>query len=251
MRLPALLLLRRQRLRKIARPVAPQQLGQARVVKAGFGLCQLRRAHRAQLVQAVAIAVADKAGVQVLLWVGGRSRLGLAGKHRLPQHAHIRQVARNSGVRQRGIHVDVPALRHRRGQGFQIAHHHWRFVQMDGFDRQALDALGQIGAAGEHAQAQLLGAQSRQLARVLRQIPGDDFVLVGRVAGQWPHHRQAAALGTKHARDVQKRPCVGGDGWQVQFGGDAVFFVQRQRKVKQLGLVLAHQTRQRNRRAHV
>ena len=50
---------------------------------------------------------------------------------------------------------------------------------------------------------------------------------------------------------MQKRPRGDGGGGQAQLGGHAVLFVQRQGKVKQLGVVLANQACQRNGGAHV
>ena len=83
------------------------------------------------------------------------------------------------------------------------------------------------------------------------EVPGNHLVLVGGMAGQRPHHCEATALGREHARDMQKRPCREGRCRQAQLGGHAVFLVQRQGKVKQLGVVLADQPRQRNGGAHV
>ena len=43
----------------------------------------------------------------------------------------------------------------------------------------------------------LVDAPARQFRRVVRQVPDDELVLVGRVRRQRPHHRQAAALGAR------------------------------------------------------
>ena len=64
---------------------------------------------------------------------------------------------------------------------------------------QARDALGQVSRAREHAQAQRFGVKQGELARVVREVPGNDFVLVCGVAGQRPHHGQTSPLGWEHA----------------------------------------------------
>ena len=63
---------------------------------------------------------------------------------------------------------------------------------------------GNSSCAREHALADRLGIEAGEFARVERQIPHDQLVLVRRVRRQRPHDSQAAALGRVHARDVQE-----------------------------------------------
>ena len=246
---PAFLLFGREGFREVAGPVAPHQLRQSRVVKPRAGRGQLGATHGAQVVQGVPVVVAHKAAVQVLVHIG--RRLLRPGEHGGPDAAHVRQAACHLRMRCGLGQVNAPALRQRRREGVHIAHHHGGFVEVDGLDGQARHALGQVCRAGEHAQANVVHIQGGQLARVVRQVPGNQLVLVGGVAGQRPHHRQAAPLCREHARHMQKRPRRERRGGQAQLGRHAVFLVQRQGKVKQLGVVLANEPRQRNGGAHV
>ncbi|MNT22186.1 hypothetical protein D3C72_1575620 [compost metagenome] len=149
--LPARLLGVAERIRKIARPVAEQQLLQPLVVKPGFGQCQLLRMHGGELVQAPAVGLTDEAAVQILVHI--HVLQGWALEHGGPGGAHVRQITGNGGVLQGALHVDVPARGLLGAQGAQAADDHGRFVQVHGLDRQALHAFGQLGAGREHAQA--------------------------------------------------------------------------------------------------
>ena len=169
----------------------------------------------------------------------------------LPQRTHVGQRPRGDGVRQAGVHVDAPARRHFGRQRLEVAHHHGRLVDVDALNRQARDALRQLGRLGEHAQAQGVGVQAGQLGRVGVQVPADDLVLVGRVLGQRPHHGNAAALRRDHARDMQKGARIELLGRQAHFVQHLVFLAQAEGKFKQLGLALADQPRQRDGGAHI
>ena len=137
------------------------------------------------------------------------------------------------------------------GQRLQVADDHGRLVQVHALDRQPRHAFGQVGRGGEQALADGLGLQVGQLGRVGGQVPGQQLVLVGGVHGQRRHHGDAAARGAEHAADVQERPRVLQRRWQAQLLRHALFFMQRQAEVEQLGLALAQQPRQRDGGAHI
>ena len=71
------------------------------------------------------------------------------------------------------------------------------------------------------------------------------------MAGQRPHHGQAAALGREHARDVQEGLRGLAHRRQAELAGHAVLAVQREGEIEQLGLGVADQPRQRDGGAHV
>ena len=114
---------------------------------------------------------------------------------------------------------------------------------MHGFDGQARHALWQFIAFAEHAQANLIHIQGGKLCRVMRQLPGNQLVLVGGMHRQRPHHRQAAALCGEHARDVHKRFGVLRISGQTQLHRHRVFLVQLEAEIKQARLLVANQPR--------
>ena len=147
------------------------------------------------------------------------------------------------------VHVDAPALRHLRRQRLQVGDDHRRLVDVDGLDRQAFHALGQILLAAEHAPAQAVHIQPRHLRRRLPQVPDDDLVLVDRVRRQRPDHRDAAALGAVAARHVQERPALRLGG--VDLVEHRVLLAQPQAEIPQPRLLRLDPPRQRERGAHV
>ena len=85
----------------------------------------------------------------------------------------------------------------------------------------------------------------KEFARVVRQIPDDQFVAVRRVHRQRPDHRQTSALARIHPRQVDKGPA------DADFGVDRVLAAQPQAEVPQPRLSRAYQPRQAQRGAHV
>ena len=249
MRFPALQVVGRQGFGKVAGAVPEHQLGQPVVVKPDPSVRQLCRGQSPQLVQAFAVGVVDETTIKVLIHVR-RIQPG-PHKHFGPDGTHVRQRRGFFGIGQRHFEVNAPLARQLGAERLQLAHHHRRLVQVDRFERQALNALGQIGGLAEQAKAQCGHVQQRQLAGVVGQVPGQQLVFVAGVRRQRPHHGQATPLGAEHAGHMQKRPGRLGCGRQTQFGRHAVFSVQAQAKLKQLGLPGADQPGQGNGGAHV
>ena len=201
------------------------------------------------MVEPAPVGVADEAAVEVFVDVG-RCLFG-SGVDLRPDGVHVGHGARNVGMALSKLAIDAPAFSHRWRQCVEVANHHRRLVQMNAFQWEARHAFGQLGAAREQALAQRRHIERGQLGRVVRQIPGEQFVLVGGMARQRPHYGQAAALGREHARNVQKGPRALARGRQAQLGGNAVLLVQAEREVEQPGLPGADQPRQRDGGTHV
>ena len=106
-------------------------------------------------------------------------------------------------------------------------------------------AFGQLVLAREEALADRGRVQAQQCARVLRQVPDDDLVLVLRVRRQRPHHGQAAALHRVAARQVHERPA------DADLVEHRFLAPQLQAEVPQLRLLVLDQPRQRDGGAHV
>ena len=149
------------------------------------------------------------------------------------------------------IQIDLPALGLLVRQHMEIAHNHRRTVEMNTLDRQPPHALRQVIGFGKQPLADFGCRQIGEFLRIVAQIPGDDFVAVDRMAGQRPHHRHEAMQRRQHARNMQKGLCLVLGDRQTQFLRHPVFFVQRQGKVKQLGLHGFQQTRQGQGGAHI
>ena len=148
-----------------------------------------------------------------------------------------------------GVQVQPPVRGALRRQRLQVGDDDRALVDVDGLDRQPGHALGQRVGAGEQAQAQRLGVQPQQLGGVVREIPDDQLVAVGRVGGQRPDQCQPAALDAVHARDMQQRPPLrlrAGD-----LGLHRLLPAQAQAEVEQPRLRLAQRPRQADGGAHV
>ncbi len=94
-------------------------------------------------------------------------------------------------------------------------------------------------------------SRSRSSLGSCGQVPGQQFVLVGRMTGQRPHHGQAAPLGREHARHVEEGLSRLARRRQAEFGRHPVLAVQAEREVEQPGLLVADQPGQRDGGAHV
>ena len=130
-------------------------------------------------------------------------------KHLRPDRAHVGQRSRAMAALRIAAPHRCPSASPWRAQRLQVADHHRRLVQVHGLDRQP----GRRLRAGRRLRVNrrrrsVAAVQVAQFARVVRQVPHDHLILVGRMARQRPHDRDAAAFGREHARDVQERPAA-------------------------------------------
>ena len=139
----------------------------------------------------------------------------------------------------------------RGAERLEVPDQHRRLVQVHALDRQARQALGQVGRAREQALADRVDIQRKQFGRIVAAIPDQHFVLVGRVRGQRPDHGQAAVLGREHAGHVQHRLAPRVVQVQAHLRGDLVLLAQFEAEFEQLRLALAQQARQGDGGAHV
>lgn len=200
LRAPAPLLFGGQRRRKIPRPVAPEQLFQARIGKRTAELGQLLRWSRPHEGHSLSIGWSEKPRVKSFVHIQTGRRWRLVRSHN--STAQLRMGTQYFEVCTTPIAVDAKALcarsiERRSGCNRRAA------VEVYRLDRQSSEAMRfKIRPRSKQPADQLLGIESQEGRGIHRQVIYQNAIAVGGVLRERKHQSRVPTRGRISARGV-------------------------------------------------